>query len=174
MAKTEKDKQLEQAAKLLDTLADLQRKLGDILVELHKVLGGEASIGALMRRASDYYLMIWQERYASKYAWQGAKDSVQLGRLVRLLDIVDLEDRMWAYLRDDDAFHVKARHPFALFAANVNRYARARPTEVADPNWWQACHHEPRCDTRLRHTVRVVCDEDKARVASGAVPSQHP
>jgi hypothetical protein len=163
MAGSDEQKRLERAAGLLDALADQHAKTGELLEDLTKIVAGETTIGKIMRRVSDHYLDVWEQRYHSKYVWQGAKDSAKLKRLLKILDVEDLEARIVAFLKDNDAFYVQTRHPFVLFAANVNRYATARPTEVLDPNWWKDCHHEPQCDTRVRHSVRLACDEERAK-----------
>lgn len=162
MAKTKEQAQLDRATGLLDALTELHVKTTEVLEELTQIIAGETTIGKTMRRVSDHYLEVWEQRYHSKYVWQGAKDSAKLKRLLRILAVEDVEARIVAFLKDSDAFYVQTRHPFVLFAANVNRYASARPTEVLDPDWWKDCHHDPTCDTRVRHATRVACDEAKA------------
>jgi hypothetical protein len=162
MAGTDEQKRLERAGGLLEALADQHVKIGELIEELTKIIAGETTIGKIMRQVSDHYLDVWEQRYHSRYIWAGARDSAKLKRLLRILAPEDLEARIVAFLKDSDPFYVQTRHPFVLFAANVNRYAAERPVEVPDPDWWKGCHHKPQCDTRVRHATRIACDVAKA------------
>lgn len=155
MAADEASKRLERAAKLLETARDLQEKQGQVIDELRKIIAGEAPIGDLTRALSNHYLVIWEARYGSKYQWQGAKDSVAAKRLVQSLGVEDLKSRATRFLKDDDPFYVKARHPFALFASNVNRYIaeKVEPLILEAPVV-EGCKHQPPCQSDQTHTQR--------------------
>lgn len=160
MAKSEEaeiKRRLERATKLLDKARELHAQQFDVLEEARKILAGEVALGDKLRALSDYYVAAWETRYGSRYAWQGVKDSSQAKRLLKLFTLEDLEARILRWVKDGDPFYVKARHPFALFASNVNRYAPegqgfALESAAVD------CHHEPRCSSDAEHTKRQLTE----------------
>lgn len=157
MGTSDDKKKVDRVTRLLETLRELQAKQYEVTEEIRKILAGDAAIGDLMRQASDAWLRIWSGRYRSKYAWDGAKDSAAAKRLVATFDLEDLAARMQAFVEDNDPFYAHARHPFALFARNVNRYVPI--AEVSrQPN---LCPHDPAC-ARLSECVARTVEEARA------------
>lgn len=158
MAKTEAELQrrLDRASKLLEKARELHAAQFDVLEEARKILAGEQAIGDQLRALSDYYVAAWENRYGSRYAWQGVKDSSQAKRLLKLFTLEDLEARILRWMKDNEAFYTRARHPFALFASNVNRYAPEPAGELDLEAPAVDCHHIPRCSSDQVHTRKQL------------------
>lgn len=114
---------LAKLGKLFEALEDLQEKQGAIVKEIASLLGGGPGFGALLKQAERSFAAVWGERYRGAYLWRYAVDRPNLKRLIASLGIEELEIRMARYIRDEDAFLVRQRHPFGLFVRQVNQYA---------------------------------------------------
>ena len=110
--------------KLLAVQKDLIEKLQAVTQELDDLLGGKAGTADLLKRLEAHFDQVWCVRYATgqhgRYVWAYAKDRPQMKRLIKTLGVEEIERRMIAYLKNDDSFYVKARHPFGLFVASIN------------------------------------------------------
>ena len=158
MADTDKQT-LRKIEKLLDLLRELRQKESEIVEEVGRLAGGEEGIGVKLKRLERWFDAVWTERYApgspkAAYVWQYAKDVPLLKRLLRSLDVDTIEARMSAYLRDDDPFYRKQRHPFGLFSSNVNRYADAAAHSDLTLEPPADCKHTPACRSDQEHTRR--------------------
>lgn len=157
---------LERVAKLLEAARELHARQYDVLEEARKILHGEPAFGDKMRRASDTWMVAWMARYGSKYQWnaEAAKNVAALKRLLKGLDVADLESRMQRFLKDDDRYYVNARHPFALFATNINRYTAEHPAPLTlDAPPVSDCTHQPPCQTDQEHSRRRLEDRKAGR-----------
>jgi hypothetical protein len=126
MADAEKQT-LTKIAKLMERLRELQAQEYELTDEIRRLAGGGAGIGPDLKRAMAAFDASWCARYApglvGRYIWQGVRDVPAVKRLIKAIGVEELETRMARYVVDDDPFYVKARHPFGLFVANVNRFA---------------------------------------------------
>ena len=149
-------KTLEKLKRLYEALRELQAKTYELTEEFGRLLNGEAGIGAVLRELEEALSAIWEARHKTPYVWQYQRDRPNLKRLLKLLGGPEPIKARWLnYVRDDDAYLVKARHPFALFVANVNRYADAgAPTELELDALPADCAHRPPCATDQEHTRR--------------------
>ncbi len=140
--------------KLLEALADLRSRENMLLEEVAALMGGGAGIGARLKMAEGAFAAAWSQRYAGAYVWSYAKDRTLLKGLLGKMVDGEILDRMVAYIKDDDQFLVRARHPFGLFVSSVNRYAAA-PRDVLDLLEAPAdCKHDPPCRDDQEHTRR--------------------
>jgi hypothetical protein len=149
------------AAKLIELAKDLLAKQHDIMLEVDELLGGRAGIGEQMKDLERAFDAAWCARYApgqfGRYVWAYAKDRPQMKRLLRTLAIDELKLRILHYIKDDDHFYVKARHPFGLFVSSINRHtAESEPPAFALSSDARpvACVHVPACKSDQEHTRR--------------------
>ena len=130
--------------KLLEEAAIQQEKMTAIITEAQTLVQGGDGIGVTLKRLEAYFDGVWASRYAPDltvhYVWRFAQDRAALKRLLKALDVDEIERRMERYIRSDEAFYVRARHPFAMFVAAVNSFAAA----PAPPD--RSCHHDPPCE----------------------------
>jgi hypothetical protein len=160
-------KTLEQIRKLLALAQDLHEKEGEVLAEVTTLLEGGASIGTKLKAVERAFDAAWCARYApgqsGRYVWQYVKDVPQIKRLLKILSLEAITERALNYLRDDDPFFTKARHPFGFFVSSINRFAPAAdaPPEMqlaggdARP---YACVHTPACRNDAEHTRRRMSE----------------
>lgn len=156
MADAEK-KTLEKCRKLFEALRETQAKSYAITEELGALLNGAEGIGDKLKRLESFFSSLWVERYSGKgYVWAYVKDRPQLKRLIAHMDEADITDRMSNYIRDNDAYIVKARHSFGLFVSQINRYASAgqATTQDFDLEAPSDCRHVPLCKSEQQHTRR--------------------
>lgn len=150
------DKQvLTKIAKLMAVLREHQTACHEIADEIEKLLSGEPGVGALLKRLQHHFENLWALRYApvqsgpgsaSGYVWTYAKDVPHLKRLLKTLDVDEIEMRMQNYLWNDDSFYVKARHNFGVFVASINSHAgKAQPLERSTELEAAYCRHNPHC-----------------------------
>lgn len=152
----EERRRLDRIGKLYDALRETMAKAHDITEEIGKLSRGEAGIGDRLREVSDAFCDLWQGRYRSKYAWQGAKDAAAAKRLLRDFSAAEIIARASSFLRDHDAYNVTARHPFTLFAAQFNRYAAIATDDLLGSAITMDCRHDPPCRSDQEHTRRKI------------------
>lgn len=142
-------------APLVALQRDLQEKLAALTQEMDDILGGKASIGAKLKDLEARWQTTWASRYVSQYVFDYVKDRAQLKRLLRSFSVEDLGERMVRYVSDNDAFYVRARHPFRLFVSTVNRWA-PEPSDGGDRELAPVdCRHTPRCQTERACTGKT-------------------
>lgn len=153
--------QLGKVTKLLETQQDLIAKLHDCTREIDNILGGKASIGEILKRLERAFDAAWCARYArgasGRYVWNYTQDRAQWKRLVKSIDVDDLERRIVRYIRNDDQFYVKERHPFRFFAHSVNQWADQGDAPDGfdlDGSPVVGCSHQPPCTSDAEHTRR--------------------
>lgn len=161
MAEPEK-KIIDKCKRLYETLRETQAKSYAIVDELGALLHGGAGIGEKLKRCEAAWERAWESRYPNgRYVWMFTKDRPQMKRLLGSLDEADLEQRMIAYVRDDDPYLVRARHSFGLFVSQVNRYATAGHASTQDDLLFEPpadCRHTPRCKSEQDHTRQRAAD----------------
>lgn len=146
---------LEKLRRLYETLRELQAKTRDVTEEIGRLLNGEAGIGEILKELEPALSATWAARHKTPYVWQYARDRSNMKRLLKILGGPEHIKARWLnYVRDDDPYLVKARHPFALFVSNINRYADGGdPSELSfDAVAPSDCRHQPRCVSDQRHT----------------------
>jgi len=151
----------EKLKRLYETLRELQAKTYEVTEELGRLLNGEAGIGKILRELEEALSATWAARHKTPYVWQYTRDRPNLKRLLKLLGGPEPIAARWLnYVWDDDPYLVKARHPFALFVANVNRYADAGTlTDLElEADAPADCRHVPPCATDQQHTRRRAAE----------------
>lgn len=138
---------------LYEALRETQAKQYEITEEIGRVLNGEKGIGDIMKALRVDLSTIWEVRYHSPYVWQ-AKDSTPVKKLLKDLQSDEIKARWQTYVKNNETYYVQARHGFALFASQINRFAGlSEPVgfelEVDAP---ADCKHSPRCKTDQAHT----------------------
>lgn len=104
-------------------LLEIQEQERAIVDEIGKLLAGGPGVGAVLKRLEGHFSECWKVRYRAPYVFTYAKDVPQLKRLIRTLEVEEIERRMLEFLRRDDAFYLKARHSFGVFVHSVNDLA---------------------------------------------------
>ena len=124
-------RKIARAAKLVETLRELQAKTYEVTEELRKVLAGDVAIGDLLKEIEAEFSRHWEGIYHVPYVWSYADDRVHTKRLLRVLTPADIIARMPAYLGCSDPYYTTAKHPWALFASprNINRWVPAQAPE---------------------------------------------
>lgn len=145
--------------KVLGVGRELHGKLGEILDELDALLGGKPGIAAALKEFEGIYDALWCERYAKgehgRYVWRYVQDRPHTKRLLKTLGLEELSRRADVYLRSNDPFYLKARHPFGLFVSSINSHAAPSSTpdlELSAPP--ADCRHVPLCASDQEHTRR--------------------
>ena len=152
----------EKVKKLLGLVLEHHQQDAAIIAEINELLGGGIGIGEKLKQLYTAFDELWGHRYAKgepgHYVWNFRADAPNAKRLLQLLGLEEVQRRAASYLKDDDDYLRKAKHPFLLFVRNVNNYAHEAPStafELApDEGEVEGCTHEPRCLTDMQHTVR--------------------
>lgn len=112
-------------------LLEVQEQERAIVEEMGNLLAGGPGIGEILKRLESHFSECWKVRYRGAYAFNFAKDVPQLKRLIRLVGVEELERRMLRYLKNDEAFFLKARHSFGAFVSSVNQHTDPDQTRPA-------------------------------------------
>lgn len=135
-------KRIAAVSKLFTELRQLQAREYEIVEEIQGILGGNVMVAELVKEAGRHFDAVWCERYApglhGRYVWNKVKDVPQLKRLLKMLTVDELKGRMTAYLANDEAFYIRARHSFGAFVASVNSHAPKPVAPVPESNAWTA------------------------------------
>lgn len=151
---------LKKVAALLVVLKEQHEKSVAVIEEINDLLGGGAGIAAQIKEVEQSFARAWSERYNGSYIWRYAVDRPNIKRLIKTLGVVELQVRIFNYIRSDDPFLMRSRHPFGLLVSGINSYAGEgqspedfdlAPT-VAD------CHHSPRCASDQEHTRKRTAE----------------
>jgi hypothetical protein len=152
---------LAKVVKLLEVSKDLHSKQADCLEEIDNLLGGRASISEKLKLLEAAFDTAWCSRYApgasGRYVWNYAQDRSNSKRLLKSIAPEDLAARALRYIRSDDPFFVKQRHPFSLFVRSVNQWTPegTAPEDLdLDSPVVGDCKHTPRCKDDAQHTRR--------------------
>lgn len=153
---------LANVTKLIAIGKDLHSKLGATLDELDALLDGKASIATDLKRFQQDFDSLWGSRYAGgqtgRYIWRHVIDLPNMKRLLKALGLAELTDRAVNYLRSEDPFLMKNRHPFGLFVSGINSYANDAPSGELDLSAPVDCRHTPRCGSDQAHTARKMAE----------------
>jgi len=112
---------------LLEELQALREKETALIEEINLQLGGGVGIGQKMRAARADFEDAWALRYRTPYQWQHTKDAPNLKRLVLALGPEEFRARAGRYVKDEDPWLLKNRHPFGVFVSSINRYVVEQP-----------------------------------------------
>ena len=150
--------------KLLEAARALHEKQGAILAELDALLEGKAGIAARMKALEGSFDAAWCARYAPTqtraYVWTWAEDRANMKRLLAKLDVDEIAARAIRYVKSDDPFYVRQRHPFRLFVRTINEWTMGRdaPADYALEQSTSSCRHVPPCRSDQEHTRRRMAD----------------
>lgn len=135
---------------LMETISELREKEDAVLEEMLSLVSTGEGIGDKLKRLREAFEEAWFKRYGKPYIWNFAIDMKKAKELLRTLGLQELCDRARTYLSDNDPFILERRHPWFLFARNVNAYAKqALPLGIV-----LGCEHEPPCVDEGEHTAR--------------------
>lgn len=113
--------------KLVEAERVLLEQINDIVEEKRRLLSGEPGIGDKLRRLEIHFDSVWCLRYTPGevgcYVWSFGKDRAQLKRIVKILSVEEIELRMTNYIKSEEQFYARARHPFQMFVASINSHA---------------------------------------------------
>ena len=156
--------QIAKVVKLLAFHRDLLDKLEAVAAEMDDILDGKAGVGQRMKLFEERYKATWATRYPGEYVFTPTRDRPALKRLMKILSDEEIYTRVWNYLKSDDAFYVKVRHNFAVFAASINSHANLLP-----PAEETSCPHTPECRTRWTcHHLRIAEQSGDATIIAAA------
>lgn len=145
------DRTRKQLEKLTGDLKTIIARGHDTLLHIDRVLKGENPVGELF----DFWKTQWRATYRADYVFENRKDAGQFNRLLKALPVGVVKRLLLAYLRDDDPFLVRNKHPLNLFWSRVNTYrAAAVGPGPAMPSLPVGCQHEPPCSSDAEHTTR--------------------
>lgn len=150
---------LAKVVKLIALAKEMHQQGGELLAEIDAILGGQASTAEKLRAVEQGFSAAWEGRYRSGYLWQYAKDRPNIKRLLRHLSPEDIVTRAGVYIRSQDGFYTRQRHPFGLFVSSINQWAPAgaEPGELLlEPV--MDCRHDPACASDEEHTRRKMAD----------------
>lgn len=141
-------------------LVELRAKETELVEEITRLLGGSAGIGEQLKAMYARWTELHAARYPGKYVFAWVKDAPQMKRLLVALGAEELAGRMATYLRDNDEYLRKARHPFGLFVAGVNRYVAEgkQAEELTLAERPADCKHTPPCRDDMEHTRKRSAD----------------
>jgi hypothetical protein len=147
---------LARAAKLTETLRELQAKTYEITEELQKILSGQDALGDVLKRLEKAFNDEWARVYSTAYRFDFAKDRAHLKRLLKMTTEADIQARVMSYFHEADDYTRRARHPFGLFVARFNTLVPLAAPEAfleldAAP---VGCTHVPPCASDAAHTKR--------------------
>ncbi len=115
------------------------------------------TVNSQVTRLFETWSTLWRGRYRDRYVFSGAKDGGQFKRLLKILDVDDIEQRLRRYINTDENFLVQNRHALNLFFPRLNAYCGF----AASPEFAViGCTHTPRCGTEVEHT-RILLREVK-------------
>ncbi len=147
---------LKQLAKLQELELDLLEKLRAVHDERNIILAGGPTMAARLRQCEAAWRVAWAARYAGTWIPNRTLDMPAMKRLLRTFTPAELLPRMKAYI--DDEFYVPRRHPFSVFAGEINRWAPEGRDEDTSAEAPADCKHVPPCRSDAEHTQRRRAD----------------
>lgn len=127
--------------KLLDALRELDVKREAIYAEMDVLLKGGEGLGAKIARLKKAYAQAWETRYHSPYTFTNhAMVGAAFKRFLVAHGEAEIVARMFTYLKADDPFYVRARHPFEIFVKGFNSFV-GLPPSASDANAEASTHH---------------------------------
>lgn len=152
------DNEKARLVKLLEALREHQAKTYAITEELLELANGGQGVGDKLKQLEATFELLWSARYpGGRYLWAYVKDRPLEKQLLAAMPLAEIERRAGDYIRDDDPYLVKQRHPFALFRSQVNRYATVGDMlELGLPAI--DCKHAPRCASDQEHTRKRMSE----------------
>lgn len=163
MAISEDVKMIATLKSLTAKLREVQAQEYELTEEIQRILGGEPGLSSKLKQLESHFDRLWCERYAKgqhgRYVWAYVRDRPQLKRMLKSLEVEDIEQRMVNYLRNEDAYYLRSRHSFGIFVATINSHAdpAERPASCQGG-------HTPACGSRSECTRRTLND---GRIARG-------
>lgn len=109
--------------KLVDALNELDQKRSAIMSEMAVLLSGGEGIGAKLGRLKAAWCAIWTERHHEKCAFDHVKHTAFLKeKLLKGFTEEQIIAKFQSYIANDEAYYVRARHPFGLFRTNFDTW----------------------------------------------------
>jgi hypothetical protein len=127
-----------------------------LLEEIESLLASNATVKDHVKRLFACWAEHWHQQYREPYVFAGARDTAQFKRLLKAIDVDELEARMKHYLGNPDPFFSKNRHPLGIFVSTINAHGKAAPKRSI-VSTRAVCDHEPRCPSTWAHgTLRAA------------------
>lgn len=116
--------------KLCETLRDLRDKESAVLAEIETILNDGEGIGAKLKRVKAAWCEVWSARHKEPCDFDHVKHTAFLkAKLLKASEEVIIA-KFHSYLANDEAYYVRARHPFGLFRTNYDTW-RGLPETTA-------------------------------------------
>lgn len=157
MTETDRKARLERMATRLRKGAQV---LEELALEVETLISEERTPGQQANDLVKWFGEQWAKRHGGAYVDGGAKDRVQVKRLLAKLSADEVQTRARRYFATDDPFVINARHPIGLFVTGINKWGEDAehvelPLDVAAP---RGCRHTPPCASDQAHTRRTMAD----------------
>lgn len=117
----------EKIQELLKRAMEMNAQTFDLLREVDNLLNGGVGIGQQLKAIRDAFALAWPQRYTGQiYGWtDGAKETQQLKKLLKTIPVEEVVARVDRFIRNDDPWFVRNRHPFGIFLSSINQHASA-------------------------------------------------
>lgn len=116
--------------KLLDALLEVREKEDQILAEISTLLNDGEGVGAKLRRVKAAWCAIWSERHKEQCSFDHVKHTPWLKKKLAEYPEEQIIAKIQSYVTNDEAYYVRARHPFGMFMTNFNTW-RGLPVDTA-------------------------------------------
>lgn len=112
--------------KLLDKLREVDTEYAEkreaILSEMSTLLKGGEGIGPKITRLKAAWQDAWKSRHGGAYLFVNhAMVGASLKRFLQAHDEEEIGLRMLSFVRSDEGFYVRAKHPFEMFVKVFNQ-----------------------------------------------------
>lgn len=155
------DRQIAKLEHAAEQLRAAFAKAAEALEALEAVIYNRETAGQHAKTLLGAFVQAWQGRYrGARYIVSGARDMAGLKRLiVSGLEVEDVRGRLIRYVASNEPYLIDARHPLALFLANVNKYDAAPADDGGFLSSAPAdCRHKPACPSDVAHTKRLALE----------------
>lgn len=164
------DAEQRKALALIKEMRTLMAGFAEGLDALEKFVSSDsASKGHAIKALLTAFDEQWEARYKRKYVRleksEGARDAKAAKKLLEEVERRDLWQRLLAFIKSNEPYYVEQRHPFWLFARDINKFGAAPSPSTSTTTHTPAvqdCRHTPRCASDVEHTRRR--SEDMRRV----------
>lgn len=112
--------------KLLDAFEDreAQRRaeLDALIVEMRALVTGGETIGQKLAAVKAHWCAAWTERHHEKCAFDHVKHTAALKKKLATFTVEEISVKISSYLASEEAYYVRARHPFSLFLTSFDSW----------------------------------------------------
>ena len=116
--------------KLLEALRELDEKRSAIYAEMDTLLAGGEGIGPRLSRLKGQWCEIWTQRHKEKCTFDHVKHTAFLKKKLLTFSEAEIIAKFQSYVTSEEAYYVRARHPFGLFMTNFDTW-RGIPADTS-------------------------------------------